>query len=347
MKRYFDGGQPTVINRTRYIFALSKLGFVTPCDLLVKVNPYLHNGLEVIGIMTPAESNISSACTVLVEGDSAILAGVTQKAYQRYGIHPALSYGLHPDDRRLSLLDLFRGEFENIDEVIKDDKLCLDLTKLKSSSLLPTYLWRQKYLPQRTKHKSNRVRLKVEKVIEASFGVTGLKIMELRLLEVKENYGYLGSMLVKHGSTKSVIDSKDLKRPGLFPALIRGAIKKQDEKAEDAQAIESYELNPDQNIISEDELEKLNMKAEKERRLKEQRANLKKKTTSSSIFTLYFVSGVFSISVIIAALIIMSIQSTRNDYFDQGLTAIFNLNHRSSFIPQFAFYTLKLKLQSR
>lgn len=347
MKRYFDGGEQKVINQTRYVFALSKLGFVTPCNLLVKVNPYLHNGLEVIGILTPAESNVSSACTILVEGESAILAGVTQKTFQKYGIHPALAYGQHPDDQRLSLFDLFRGEFHSLEEIIKDDKLYLDSGKLKSSSLLPTHLWRQKCLPKRTKHKSNRIRVKVEKVAEASFGVTGLNIIELRFLEIKENYGYLGSMLIKAGSTRSIHDSKDIRNPGLFPALIKRTIKQQEDDKDDEQAIDSYELNVEQNILSEDELERLNMKAEKERRLKEQKANLKKKSTSTSIYTLYFVTGIFTLIVVIAALIIMSIQATRNNYFEKGLTAIFNLNLRSSYIPQTAFYSMKLRLQKK
>ena len=337
MKRYFDGGPPTIINNTRYIFALSKLGFVTPCNLLVKVNPYLHNGLEVIGIMTPAESNVSSACTLLVEGDKAIIAGVTQKAYQRYGIHPAFAYGQHPDDQRLSLLELFMGQFDHLNEAIKDDKLCIDGNKLKTSSLLPSHYWRQKFLPERTKHKSNRIRLKIEKIAEASFGVTGLNIIELRLLEIKENYTYLGSVLMKHGSTRSMYESLPRGKRGNPPALAKTKFDIANENEVDAD-IQSYELlDNGQTALSEDELERLNMKAEKERRLKEQKANLKNKSTSSSITSLYVYSSVYAIASVISVLVIMLIQETRNTYFDLGLTAIFNLNLRASYVPQVAF----------
>lgn len=329
-----------MINRSRYVYALSKKGFITPCDLLVKVNPDLNNGLEVIGIVTPVQSNLASACTLLVEGDNAIIAGVTEKVYQRYGIHPVLAYGLHPDDQQLSLLQLFRGNFESLEEATKDDKLCLDITKLKNSSLIPSHYWRLKHLPERIKHKSRFIRLKLEKVSESSFGVPGLKIIELRLLEIKENYNYLGSVIFRNENPDQVKNTKD--------AALEKRQKKGDLDADFEADIQSYEMyEREQTALSEEELERLNMKAEKERRLKEQKANLKNQSTSRSIIRLYITVVTFVMSICIAALVIMTIQDTRNKFFDLGLAATYNLNLRAALIPQAAFLSMKLNLHKQ
>jgi hypothetical protein len=370
MRRYFKGGPPTVINRQRDVYSLDKAGFITPCDLLVKVNPQLDYGLEVVGILSAASIAATSTRSLIIDMNTWTLAGVTKQCYIDYGIHPSLSYGQHPDDRSLSIKDLFfKGESIHTLGVISQEmsRQFIDTKKIKNGNYLPSHYWKMKSLPATNKECFTRQAVKLELVSNNSFGIQGLDIAEVRIEHIKVASALMGTFM-RHtpglnGSKRGIrskpsskdtlnrsndkLDEIDVlesnkentlnikKRPG---SIISKNGKTGDHKGDPAN------FGLDNSVLSEDEIERLNADAEKERRLREQKSSLTKRSVPSYIVKVYMITGTMIVVGVGCCIALFIIQNTRNNYFSKGIQSVFSLNKLNSYLANYEKFAINIDM---
>lgn len=365
MRRYFDGGPARVINRQRPIFSLDKTGFITSCDLLVKVNPCLDDGLEVVGVLSVSSRESEGSCSVLVDANNWTLAGVSKRCYSEYGVHPWLSYGLHPDNKPLSFKDLFfKGEsIDNIGNLNQDSsKYMIDTRKIKKGNYLQSHIWKMKNLPPLKLDAFTRQPVKLELTDSNSYGIPDLNTMVVRIVPIKSASAIIGTYMRNTGSklgidsmhqlqgenimTKASLKKKPqaakCQKPSKFNKKSIESISAKDESSPDLKDI-MLEESDDNEMVSEEEIERVNAEAEKERRLREQKSNLTGRVRPSYIMKVYLLTSTMIFMSVGSCIALFIIQTTRNRYFSQGVDTLFNMNLINSYMPMFENYALTIK----
>ncbi len=97
-------------------------------------------------------------------------------------------------------------------------------------------------------------------------------------------------------------------------------------------------------LYNEQDIERLNLLAESERKVKELRSNLKKRQLPSMVVRLYILTGCYCFFSSLVCLMLVFLQSHRNSNITGGLDSIFRFNDRQSSIPRHAVNTKKAKL---
>lgn len=104
MRNYFETSESKVMGVERFVFPLSKKGYVVPCTLMIKVLPDLERGVRLVGFLNDVENENTLAKNadleaedkahyIVYSGDTGAIHGFTQSCKKAFGLPSSLIYG--------------------------------------------------------------------------------------------------------------------------------------------------------------------------------------------------------------------------------------------------------------
>lgn len=355
MKRYFTTNKERVVSTERKVFSKNRRGFMLPCNLLIKVVPKVSEGIKIVGVFTELKSK-KTKCTVLVSAIDGQILGITKESYDLFGLHPTVCYGSGHASSICNILQLF-PELPSLSNLTLESEkthtsdLTMTTKPLESAILASrTELFHSGVPPPKpAKFRDYSVRVLPQSV--KSYGAEGLRLFELEIEDVcgerdrrGSNAGMgiaaLGNIdkavaeeMLGIGAEKDVLSPVPKKTMKKLRTLTNRQIK---EHAEE----EEQEV---QQEYTEAQIEEMNTKAERERKLKEHRQMLKLKKIPSHVLMMYLTTLLVLTTALCCHVTTLAMKASVKDYFLQANDAVVNMQERKSDTAQIAFYAMKLK----
>ena len=280
MTHFLERNQVSVLNTERNVFALNGRGFIIENNLLVKIMPRLNNGIEIVALFSKVISS-ETKNQILVCAETGKILGVSKHCYVKYGIHPWICYGNKENHSVLNITQIF-PKIQSIAD-IKEGKVNLGEQELDSTCIVENKVIQKNALgyiglPLRgyEAFKKYDIYLEIEDYTE--YKNNGPKILTLAYHERKA------------AGIKSLVDIPLEDQIQLHLDLdsfeLHECSKLKNSHSNNTAHNEEVELN-------EEQIEEMNQKAEKERKLKESRQLLNVKSTNWRIFMLYGTTFLF------------------------------------------------------
>lgn len=305
MHRYFNTNQNVVLNKQRKVFTQNRRGFIIPIDLLAKVIPDLSQGLYAVGVFVLIEKLHPN--TILFNGNTGEILGVSEGCYENFGMHPGLCYGNTQSSYVVNLLN-FLPDFHSVSDLKRRDKLNSYHTFTTAHLSKLSYSSRSNFgdlsvsAPKASLLREYRVKL--ELMGEECHGLKGLSIVEMTITDfakTKAGINLIRKMTDPHlrrtiTTDKLQLDAKKLQEKHSLEA----------EKGKNqANLLEgtNHELAEAEAQIVEEK----NEREEKGRKLIETQQMLKKRMVSSHIVVSYVLTILLAIVVMSGHLINMII----------------------------------------
>src|SRR3990167_2427210 len=221
MLRYFLENRQNVINTERVVYAINRRNFIIPVSLLIKVVPELDGGIQILGVF----ARVLALCnnTMLLNGNTGELLGITESAYENYAIHPWLCKHTSKVVPALNILNLLSDEGQPLTvKQIKEKAISSHTVSLDTSSLVNvSYAVRadpasyKVPLPKSEDYKSFKVR--IFPASEANYGIANLSIIAI---EIRDNHDIIGfqmrnAMGLLYHHQKGIKDEEDSPGKGI------------------------------------------------------------------------------------------------------------------------------------
>lgn len=361
MRRYFTTNDEKALNIARKVFAKNRRGFLVPVKLLIKIIPDLSCGIKVVGVFTELRIK-KTDCTFLIRESTGELLGITKECYDLFGMHPMICYGSPQSSSVCNILQLFT-DIENISHLTMEyqkthtSDMILNTRCLESSMMAArTELTSSGVpLPKKSYFKEYKVRVMPRPV--QNYGVDGLSVFELGVEDIFQEIDRQGSnvaegiMAVAKAEKKLINDillKSELKKHDSRKPLRKSDTLKNNDKHELKGITERFNELEDNDQIhdkeyTEAQIEEMNVKAERERKLKEHRQMLKMKKTPSQVQMMYFTAFVVLTTAFTCHLATLVMKGTISEYFIQASEAVTHMEDRKSATSLMAFYAMKLK----
>lgn len=345
MKRYFETNKGNIMNGQRNIFVINRRGFMVLVNLLVKIIPEVSDGIRVVGIFSELKHK-KTDCVVLINASNGHVAGITEECYNLFGIHPSLCYGVAQYSAILNVTQIFP-------EISSQNDLTLEKLKTVSepyvldTSTLENFILASRLEnddlgvppPNHTLLNKHQVRLMPKPV--QTFENTGLSLFELEMedaiQEAERRGSLIGKGIIAVTSTNKHMVEELFEKIALEKEKTLHKITDNDEDDEDGV------LNEFNKDLTEAQIEEMNMKAERERKLKEHRQLLKMRKVPNKIILIYLVSLVAMIAGFTGHSTSLALKNEVLEYFQQDVQAVTIMSKRLSDISSVSFYIAKLK----
>lgn len=393
MLRYFLENRQNVINTERVVYAINRRNFIIPVSLLIKVVPELDGGIQILGVF----ARVLALCnnTILLNGNTGELLGITESAYENYAIHPWLCKHVSKVVPTLNILNLLSDGGQPLSlRQVKEKAISSHTISLDTSSLVNgSYAVRadpasyKVPLPKSEEYRSFKVR--IFPGTEENYGVSNLSIIPI---EIRDNDDIIGfqmrnamgllyhhqkgikdeddssakgkPMQSKHGNMSHADGQKTGKfRLSVMKTIRAGAdehIDKDQNKEEDMgqeEVIFDRTSHPEGKAVvrkktfnqykieqemTEKQLEEMEKRAERERKLKEHRQLLKTRGNSAWITAAYLTISVATAVIFVFHFVVLSLKIKVLDAMmtDSTFTAIFA--KRESYLPEIAYLLTKM-----
>lgn len=345
MTRYFDENRDVVMGHARKVYTQNRRGFVFPIDLFIKVIPDLSDGIQIVGIFTKMQ--IVKPQTLLINTNTGEITGLTQGCYEAFGIHPALCYGNSQSSTVANILQLFPeiNSLENLRaHFVSGHEYTLDTRPLASMTLTSrTEMGDFGVAPPKSSFFKTYL-VRTTPGIPQSHGVKGLSVFELSLQETairNQNITRLGAMI---GDGVEFIEM----HKGVILKPIKDETWNKSEKMENIESSEDSDASPtaklrDGKVLKDEEIEMLNYKAERERKLKEHRQMLKKKATPTQVIFLYVVVTVCVLLISLGHTVSLAIKLEVLAFVRAEMETLYFLSNRAVLVPDLVFHVTKFK----
>lgn len=389
MLRYFLENRQKVINTERVVYAINRRNFAIPVSLLIKVVPELDGGIQILGVF----ARVLALCnnTVLLNGNTGEVLGITESTYDNYGIHPWLCKHTSKLISPLNFLNLLSEEGATInlkqikEKAISSRTICLDTSSLVNLSytIRADPLSYKVPLPRITDYKKFKVR--IFPGTEAGYGIPNLSIMAV---EIRDNddligFGMRNTMGLLFHQQKALRDDEetpksskkhkkdghaDMNKTGRFRLSMMKTIK---QGADDDNHVEEV-LEPLNDVtaadhnkgahteskafvrkktfnqyrleqeLNEKQLEELEKRADRERKLKEHRQILKTRSSSISIIGAYLAIIVAIFLITTFQTIVLSLKVKILEAMDVDCNLVATFSRREVILPEIAFLLTKV-----
>lgn len=345
MKRYFDTNTERIMNRERPVYAYTRNGFVIKVNLLIKIIPEISEGIKIVGVFTEIRSMKEDA-VMLINLDNGHLVGVTEECYKNFGIHPGLCYGVAQTSGILNVLHVFPHVSDPIDLSLERQRASFELQEMNTTEL-GSYILASRLEsddlgippPKQSLFKRHTVRL-IPKPVQY-YENTDLRVLELEIedaffqAERRGSRTGSGILAVGAGNKKMVEQIMERIAPNKDKTYRPAHYDRLDNDDD-----EIIDVNKD---FTEAQIEEMNVRAERERKLKEHRQLLKTRNTPFQIILIYLVSLVALITAFAGHSTSLVLKDNVIQYFDQNIQAVSVISKRVSMITAVSFYIAKLK----
>jgi len=358
MHRYFEYNHDKVMNHERKIFAMNKRGFLVPCKLLIKVYPCLANGIEIVGVFSRTPGSVINENTILIDGNTGTLLGVTENCYLEFGIHPKVCYSYSHNGSPYSILKLF-PKIKSLEEIV-ERKVSFTEQILNTESLKVDHIVQKNdlgviglpYDKLRT-FRSFKVKIDISK--PCTHNTEGMKVIEVVFKESTANSAYdrrVSNMVLEDDQSvgfQSFVakgSSKSRQKLPLKPSLgVKSA--DFDNIVQHTQGYihhsggNSKPSIPDIDELNEEELKELNERAEMERKLKEKKQMLRNKRHPTLILLLYLVLGIMALLSTLAHSVALFQKNIVNSYLLSSVLGVERMKTRLSLSIDVVFHLMK------
>lgn len=351
MRRYFDYNHDIVMNTARKVFAQNRRGFLVACDLLIKVIPDLSEGIQLVGVFSKIPNEVKSV--MLVDSNNGEILGLTQEIYENYGIHPALSYGNSQSASIVSILQIFPSiqTIENLRaKFISSHEMVLDTTPLATLTLAARTEFGDFGVPPPKGFLFRSYSVRTNPSEAYNHGTKGLNIFELAIMDAfarvrRKSHGH--AAMIDPGAEEIIEEMKNniwnhksdkiesSEDSGLDEHLLHMSNSYTTPKSINKNNLDDVDL-------TEEELERLKLKAEKERKLKEHKQMLKRKETPFQITLLYTIMGLCLFLTAVGHSVQLILKLYNHSNVEKNMKSVYSLSSRAALIPIITFQTTKL-----
>lgn len=149
MKKYFETSEGKVFGQERFVFPVTKAGYIVPCTLMVKILPNLDEGIKVVGFLkdvdagsTYIKSDFESEEKVhyiMYGGSNDVIQGITSSCYQSFGIPASLMYGNNYSSNEFTIDAIIPDLLTQNNEELRSPSgvvLTIDTTNVQQNFLL-------------------------------------------------------------------------------------------------------------------------------------------------------------------------------------------------------------------
>lgn len=184
MRRYFDRNEERVLNTERRVFGNTKNGYVMVCQLFVKTMTDIRNEVHVVGLLT--KDTQASSCCLLIDFNTGVLLGVTEKCFSRFGLNNRFCYSKGSSNSQVNIAQLFPQVQSPADLVSSKElggRVTLDTTLIHSFSAdaVQTFISEKKVNIE--VYKKHDVKISDSRIW--SFDDDKLKIIEMYVRQIK------------------------------------------------------------------------------------------------------------------------------------------------------------------
>ena len=335
MSRYFSTNNTIVMNKAREIYAKSRLGFVIPCNLLIKVFPSLSGGVNVVGIFTKSNSAYLSKNIILADLKSGEILAVTESCYRNFGIHPAICYGSGSNVKKVILPQLF-PLIKSMENLMEKNINFRDQI-LDSELIFTNHIYQKNNLsgigsPEKKDLAFKKYPVKLELSETMTHGLDNFEVISIKFEEV----AFIRNASARGGT---LISEKNNNRP-------------ESEKKEGNYSSRSITIRSKKTIksmsterdveLSEAEIEEMNVKAEKERKLKEKKQMLKLNKMPFRIKLLYLVTTIALIICYGFHTFILIWKKKIGQYLNDSLVSFHYIKMREGLVPRIVVRTMMM-----
>jgi len=366
MRRFFIDNRSTVMNMDRKIFVLSRSGFIVPCNLIIKVSPSLAHGLQVVGVFSIQSDHSTHTAILLIDGHTGMVSGVSEGAHLKYSLRspvertacdvphlfPHLTSINEIRENRSSLqLQLLDISSQNEAEKVPPQTPQISSSYQKKDNPFRALLEEHKTSPlirkqdsralskHNGKESSTLFAVKIEPRGIYTHGIEGLEIIEIVLRppivgitrpltrkptsKVPNPYRVLAGTIV--GLTRIVTD----------PILKDGSGRRQslgNDIGGSGTASRVGGRGVEREKVQEEYDVEMNPEAEKERRLKEFKARLKRETISKNVLALCCIYFPIVVIGLTTSATLVDRQMRRSEVSNAGLADIQELGKRINLV---------------
>ena len=346
MKRYFTTNTDKSMNREMKVFARGRQGFCIQINMLIKIIPEISEGIKIVGVFTELRHRRSDAI-MLINLDTGQLVGITKECYSLFGVHPSLCYGVAQNSAPLNVLQVFPQVASCHDLTLERQQATTEQVELDTTALGSLILASRSEIadlglppPIAGLFKIHVVRLMPKPV--QRYESVRLNILELEIedtineVERRGSKTGTGILAVSVGNAKMVQDIMHKVAPRQ-----EKTVHPIDDDDDDQEVLD---LNKD---LTEAQIEEMNMRAERERKLKEHRQFLKTRKVPNQIVMVYLVSLVALLTGFTGHSTSLVLKEQVLTYFSQNVDSAYIMSQRSSLVSLTAFYAAKLRYSAQ
>ena len=335
--RYFDSNHNSVMNSIREVYAKTRLGFVIQCNLLVKVYPSLSEGIEIVGVFSKSNSYSTNKNVLLADSVTGEIYGITLSCYENFGIHPAVCYGNELNTAKVNLLQLFPLITKIEDLVNKNINFSSQM--LDTEVIFANHIYQKNNLggigyPIKKEQAFKKYHVKIEVSEVMTYDTEGFSVIAVSFEEA--------NFIRKEGTRGTVISEKDEaemtnKNNATSFNSNRSLTHRQDSKKSRRSLSVDREAS-----MSEHEIEEMNLKAEKERKLKEKKQMLKVKVVPLRIKMLYLMTSLTMVLCYCFQTFFLVWKIRIDNLLTESLNSIKHIKKRESILPDIAYDVMRV-----
>lgn len=335
--RYFDSNHHTVMNSIREVYAKTRLGFVIQCNLLVKVYPSLSEGIEIVGVFSKSNSYSTNKNVLLADSVTGEIYGLTLSSYENFGIHPAICYGNELNTAKVNLLQLFPLITKIEDLVTKNINFSSQM--LDTEVIFANHIYQKNNLggigyPTKKEQAFKKYHVKIEVSEVMTYDTEGFSVIAVSFEEANfiRKEGTRGTLI----SEKDEADQTNKNNVTSFNSN-RSLTHRQDSKKSRRSLSVDREAS-----MNEQEIEEMNLKAEKERKLKEKKQMLKVKVVPLRIKMLYLMTSLTMLLCYCFQSFFLAWKIRIDSLLTESLNSIRHIKKRESILPDIAYDVMRV-----